>query len=86
MRLSNFRAKYLGKLLTLKRELEQKYPDKRERVEYVCDILANKLSNLRTHTLADYLFTLHLAIKEFSELKELIPTTEEVEEILDEED
>jgi hypothetical protein len=86
MKLSSFRAKYLSKLLALKRELEQKYPDKRERIEYIVDVIANKLENLRTHTLADYIFTLYLATKEFPEFSELTPTSKEIEEILDEED
>jgi hypothetical protein len=84
MKLSSFRAKYLSKLLELRRELEQKYPERRERIEYICDILANKLQNLRTHTVADYIFTLYLASKEFPEFSELTPTSKEIEEILDE--
>jgi uncharacterized protein YdhG (YjbR/CyaY superfamily) len=86
MRLSDFRAKYMARLLALRRELEQKYPERRERIEYITDVLANKLSNLRSHTIADYLFTAYLATKEFPEFHELIPPTKEIEEILDEGD
>jgi hypothetical protein len=82
MRLSDFKAMYLAKLLELKRKLLEKYPNKKERIEYVCDLLANKLSNLRTITLADYIRVLYLAVKEFPEFKELIPSVKEVEEIL----
>jgi hypothetical protein len=83
MRLREFRAKYMAKLLNLRKELLEKYPDKAERVEYVADVLANKLSNLRVYTLADYLHTVHLAIKEFREFEELVPSEGEIEELLE---
>ena len=83
MRLAKFRAKHMAKLQELKQRLLSQYPDKKERIEYICDLLMAKLQNLRSHTLADYLFTLHLATKEFPELKELIPPTKEIEEMLD---
>jgi hypothetical protein len=81
--LREFKAKYLAKLLNLKKQLAEKHPDKHERVEYIVDLLASKLENLRTFTLADYLFTLHLATKEFREIEQIIPSEEEVEELLE---
>jgi len=82
MKLAKFRAKYMTRLQELKQSLLSQYPERRERIEYICDLLMNKLANLRTHTLADYIHTLHLATKEFSEFKELIPSAKEVEELL----
>jgi hypothetical protein len=82
MRLSDFRALYLSKLMACKESLLAKYPDRRDRIEYICDVLANKLNNLRTSTLADYIRTLYLATKEFPEFKELIPTVKDVQQIL----
>jgi hypothetical protein len=81
--LREFKAKYLAKLLNLKKQLIEKYPEKRERVEYVIDLLVAKLEHLRTFTLSDYLATLHHASKEFRELEQLIPSEKEVEELLE---
>jgi molybdopterin converting factor small subunit len=86
MKLAKFRAKYMARLQELRQRLLSKYPEKRERIEYIVDVIMNKLENLRTHTLADYVFTLYLASKEFPEFSELTPTTNEIEEILEEDD
>jgi hypothetical protein len=82
MELREFKAKYLARLLNLRKQLLEKYPERRERVEYVIDILGSKLSTLRVYTLADYLHTVYLASKEFKEFSEMIPAEEEVEELL----
>jgi hypothetical protein len=82
VKLREFKAKYMVKLLNIRKQLLEKYPDKAQRVEYVTDILGSKLSTLRVYTLADYLRTLQLAIKEFPELEELVPPHQEVEELL----
>jgi hypothetical protein len=84
--LREFKAKYLAKLLNLKKQLAEKYPEKAQRVEHVIDILVAKLEHLRTFTLPDYLATLYYAIKEIPELQELIPPSEEVEELLEREE
>jgi len=81
--LREFKAKYLARLLNLKKQLLEKYPEKRERVEYVVDVLVAKLENLRVFTLTDYLATLHHAAKEFREIEQLIPSEQEVEELLE---
>jgi hypothetical protein len=81
--LREFKAKYLAKLLNLKKQLLEKYPEKRERVEYVVDVLVAKLEHLRTFTLTDYIATLHYASKEFKEIEQLIPTEEEINELLE---
>jgi len=83
MELREFKTKYLTLLFKISRELLSKYPEKRERVEHIVDIIANKLYHLRTFTLPDYLFTLHSAIKEFRELEELLPSKEEIELLLE---
>jgi hypothetical protein len=85
MELHEFKAKYLAKLFELKRQLLEKYPERSERIEYVVDVIAGKLHTLRKYTLSDYLHTLYLASKEFKELEQLIPTPEEVEELLESE-
>jgi hypothetical protein len=81
MKLREFRTKYLTKLLNLSKELKTKYPDKSERVEYLTSILSTKLYNLRTFTLADYVYTLYLASTEFKEFEQLIPSEAEVNEL-----
>jgi hypothetical protein len=82
MELRDFKAKYLSKLLELEKELISKYPDRAERVKRVVDTLINKLYNLRTFTLSDYLYSLYVASREFPELEELIPSSREIEELL----
>jgi hypothetical protein len=80
--LREFKAKYLARLLNLKKQLLEKYADRRVRVEYVCDTLAEKLQRLRTFTLPDYLSTLYNSIREFKELEALIPSEEEINDLL----
>jgi hypothetical protein len=81
MKLREFRTKYLTKLLNLSKSLKEKYPDKSERVEYLTSILSTKLYNLRTFTLADYIYTIYLASTEFKEFSDLIPEEQEVNEL-----
>jgi hypothetical protein len=83
-KLSRFKAKHMSMLIQLKDELMQRYPEKADRVELIIDILMNKLYALKSHSLADYLHTLHLATKEFKEFSKMMPSSEEIEEILKE--
>jgi len=80
--LREFKAKYLAKLLNLKKQLLEKYPEKSERVEYIVDILVAKLEHLRTFTLTDYIATIYHASKEFREIEQIIPSEQEVNELL----
>jgi hypothetical protein len=82
MKLREFKARSLAKLIEIKRQLLEKYPDRSERVNYIIDLLATKLENLRTFTLTDYIFTLYQASKEFKELEQLIPSVQEINELL----
>jgi len=80
--LRDFKAKYLAKLMRIRGQLLEKYPDKTERINYVVDILAIKLHNLRAFTLTDYIGTVYRSSKEFKELEEMIPSEEEINELL----
>ena len=82
MNLRDFKAKYMAKLMALRKQLIEKYPDRSDRVQYVCDVIAMKLRALRTFTLTDYLATLYDAVKEFKELEALIPSEKEVKALL----
>jgi hypothetical protein len=73
-----FKAKYLCRLMRLRRELKAKYPSKSDRVENIVFELASRLANLRRHMLTDYLFTVTLACKEFTEFCQLVPTENEI--------
>ena len=73
-----FKAKYLARLLKLRRELKQKYPEKADRVEEIAFEIAPRLANLRKHMLTDYLFTVTLICREFTELCQLVPTENEI--------
>ena len=83
--LRHFRAKYATKLLEMKKKLIEKYPEKRDRIENIIDLIMVKLERLRRYDLADYLFTLYHAVKEFPELEEVIPPSEEIEALLNKE-
>jgi hypothetical protein len=83
-RLSKFKTKYMTLLLSIKNELAQKYPDKADRIGYIVEVLMHKPYTLKTHSLADYLHTVYLATKEFKEFEKLMPSQEEVEELLKE--
>ena len=64
-----FKTRQMTKLLQLRSELNNKYPEKRDRVNYIIDILVSRLQSVSEwNTLTDYLFTAYLACKEFSEL------------------
>ena len=82
MNLREFRALELTKLVRIKQELMRKYPDRAGRIEEICDIIAGKLSTLRTYTLADFIFLLYQASKEFPEFSELIPDEKVVAELM----
>jgi hypothetical protein len=86
MRLHEFKAKYLAKLLEIKRELLDKYPSRAERIEYLTDVIASKLYHLRVYTLTDYLFTVYNAVKEFREFEWLVPPEKEISQLLGEPD
>ena len=80
--LRDFKAKYLARLIKIRGQLLAKYPEKTERVNYIVDVLAIKLHNLRSFTLTDYISTIYHASKEFSEFEEMIPSEEEINELL----
>ncbi|MCC6057171.1 MAG: hypothetical protein LM583_10890 [Desulfurococcaceae archaeon] len=76
-----FKVKYLSRLMRLRKELKQKYPDKIDRVENIVFELAPKLVNLRRHMLTDYLFTVTLACREFAEFCNLVPSEQEIKQL-----
>jgi hypothetical protein len=82
MRLREFKAKYMAKLMELRKRLTEKYPDRSDRVIYISDLLMAKLRSLRTFTLTDYLATLYDATREFSEFESLLPGEKEIESLL----
>jgi hypothetical protein len=82
MKLREFKAKYIVVLLNLRKQLAEKYPEKRDRVEYVLDRLALKLRSLRTFTLSDYIASLYDAVKDFPELQALVPSEQEINALL----
>jgi hypothetical protein len=76
------RRRYLEHLDRLRRVLETKYPDRRERVEMIYDLLRSGIGNLRHSNLVDYLQLLYRLSREFPELVELVPSGREIELIL----
>jgi len=84
MKLREFKAIMLAKILMIKKELLQKYPQRSERIEELTELLIHKTQNLRAFTLSDYIHTLYLASKEFAEFEKIIPLANMVEELLGE--
>jgi len=76
-----FKAKYLARLMRLRKELKQKYHEKAIEIENVVFELAPKLANLRRHMLTDYLFAVTLACKVFNEFCQLIPSEQEIRQV-----
>ena len=76
-----FKAKYLARLMKLRRELKAKYPNKADRVEDIVFELAPRLHLLRRDGLTDYLFITTLACKEFAEFCQLVPTEQEIKQL-----
>jgi len=76
-----FKAKYLARLMRLRKELKSKYPSKADRVEEIVYEIAPKLANLRRHALTDYLFTVTLACREFAEFCQLVPSDQEIKQL-----
>ncbi|MEM4619448.1 MAG: hypothetical protein QW607_04470 [Desulfurococcaceae archaeon] len=82
MKLREFRSKYMIRLMHLRDKLLEKYADQADRVNYLVDVVMNKLKNLRMFTLTDYLHTLYMLCKEFSEFCGLIPDPDEIDELM----
>ena len=76
-----FKAKYMARLMRLRKELKQKYRDKADRVENIVFDIASKLANLRKHMLTDYMFSVTLACKEFVEFCNIVPSEEEIQKM-----
>jgi len=82
MSLREFKARYMAKLMEIRKQISLKYPDPTGRAQYICDLLSIKLRSLRTFTLTDYLATLYDAVKEFKEFEALIPSEKEIKKLL----
>jgi hypothetical protein len=76
-----FKAKYMARLMKLRRELKQKYKEKADRVEEIVFDLAPRLHLLRRDGLTDYLFSATLACREFAEFCQLVPTEQEIKQL-----
>jgi hypothetical protein len=81
-KLYSFKAKYLARLMKLRKELKQKYHEKGDRVEEIVFEIAPKLANMRRYMMTDYLFVTTLACKEFAEFCQLVPTEQEIKQLL----
>lgn len=76
-----FKAKYMSRLMKLRKELRQKYPDKKDRIEAIVFDSAARLHVLRRDGLTDYLFSATLACREFAEFCQLVPTEQEIKQL-----
>lgn len=85
MKVREFKSLQIVKIHEIERKLKEKYPEKASRVDEIVTHLLSKVYDLRVFTLSDYLFTIMLASREFSEFRELMPSEETVKELLKEE-
>ena len=80
-KLHYFKAKYMARLMRLRKELKQKYREKASRVEEIVFYLAPRIHLLRRDGLTDYLFTATLACRELPEFCNLVPTEQEIKQL-----
>jgi uncharacterized protein YlbG (UPF0298 family) len=79
VKLTQFKTIQLSKLAQLK----QQFADN-QRIQEITDLhLIPKLQHLRAMDLADYIFTLYLASREFKVFEELMPSEEEVDALIE---
>jgi hypothetical protein len=80
LKLYKFKAEYISRLISIK----QQYADN-ARIQEIVDLhLIPKLQHLRAMDLANYIFTLYLASREFSVFEELIPSEQDVDVMIKE--
>ncbi|MCL7388702.1 MAG: hypothetical protein LZ173_02030 [Thaumarchaeota archaeon] len=77
-----FKAKYLARLMNIRRELEAKHPEKADRIESIVFEIAPLLAEMRRQTLNNYMFTVTLACKELPAFCNLIPSEEELKKLM----
>jgi hypothetical protein len=82
MNMTEFKIKYLLKLGDIEEMLLVKYPDKKERIVFLCNLLESKLESLQLYNLNDYVATILHARQEFNEFIELLPWEFEVEQLI----
>jgi len=82
MNMTEFKIKYLLKLGDIEEMLLVKYPDKKERIVFLCNLLESKLESLQLYNLNDYVATVLHARQEFNEFIELLPWEFEVEQLI----
>jgi hypothetical protein len=75
-----FKAAQLSKLI----ELKQRFSGNQRAAEIIDLHLVPKLQHLRAMDIADYIFTLYLASREFNVFEDLIPGEQEVEKLVKE--
>lgn len=80
----NFRNKQLLKLIELRKKLLEKYNSEQhvKRIDYLFELLTMKLQYLNEESLLDYIRLIILCSKEYEEFKELIPSSEELDNLL----
>ena len=82
MIMTEFKIKYLLKLGNIEEILLVKYPDKKQRIVDLCNLLESKLESLEIYNLNDYVATVLHARQEFPEFIELLPWDYEVEQLI----
>jgi hypothetical protein len=75
------KAKYLARLMKLRKELKQRFRDKADRIENIVFDIASRLHLLRRDGLTDYMFSATLACREFSEFCALVPSEQEIKQL-----
>ena len=81
----DFKNKQLAKIMKIRSILLEKHKNNTitiNRIEYLVTLLLNKLQYLNEYNLLDYIRLIHLITKEYPEFNELMPTYEEIDNLL----
>jgi hypothetical protein len=80
---AEWKAFQLARLLDLQSYLLKAKPELELRIKWLVELLIIKLENVRSiSTLYEYLKTLYMASTEFPEFRDIMPTTQSVEKLI----
>lgn len=79
--LTEFKAISLAKLARIHEELKSRHPDN-SRIDFLVELLENKITSLGKYNLAYYLATVMDASREFEQFRELMPDEETTKTLL----
>ena len=86
LKLEEFKSKYLRVLEGVKSELLSSYPEKRDEIVSVIELIERELRSLSLLTLRRYLDLVYQFAGKYIELNDIVPKPSEVEDLIRERD